>query len=562
MQLPDIDSGVIFYKHERSIRNRKEYRTLQTMAREGCNEKNRPLFWKKAIGVSKRDMQSYEKWSKGIFEGIAMQDFPQFPMFGSKCRFKTLSPEKKYCARKILVVLAVEHDSLRYCPQIPRGGQKKKETVVKHVDEATAFGILNAMVEVSKKNHWYFRTDFFQFRVGLRAFLDLFADQVKAYDCEIFFFFFFFDETNNSKKKKTQNKTAYSNMTQRVVKHINDHNIAIEKVLAEGLVTLYVNFLNEKTLLRLIDIFFVEGYQVLFRVGLALLKNAEESLLQEKKIDTFRKVLIEKSRRLNPVQLCNLAKQVTVSRTKLEKLETLHQATLQQSSRTDEQVARRWPSWNPKWVEQSNILKHKADFLQLWVWLPPKCHIGDFQLLFNTSEDGYQLATLYEKCYDRQNLLVLIQTTTGESFGFHVSSLHDAPRNQRFVDMQILTFLLEYPNDRLASKQVFEPPHIHFDYLRNQPMRTMSLLSLNPQKSESESLRSAFETQQRYPHIYSMPISPTAAPFSSVQSHNPQKIAIDSNSEFNLSRQNSDIAFPKSPLATPLLHYQSSESAK
>ncbi|ETO31781.1 rabGTPase-activating protein, partial [Reticulomyxa filosa] len=148
------------------------------MARDGCTEEQRGLLWIKATNASERDMRSYEELSKTLFEGIEMHNFPQFPMFGSRCRFKTLAPGKKYSARKILVVLAVEHDSLRFCPQIPF----VVESMIRHVDDATAFAIVNAMVRVSKQNHWYFRTDFFNFRVRLRAFLDVFADQVKAYE--------------------------------------------------------------------------------------------------------------------------------------------------------------------------------------------------------------------------------------------------------------------------------------------------------------------------------------------------------------------------------------------
>ncbi|ETO26676.1 rabGTPase-activating protein [Reticulomyxa filosa] len=134
-------------------------------------------------------MIRYKDLTKTLFEGIEMQDFPQFPMFGSKCRFKTLPPKTKYCARKILVVLAVDHDSLHYCPQIPfvvvkvvllvSKKKKKKEVMIQHVEEKAVFAIVNAMLTVSKTNDWYFRTDFFNFRVRLRTFMDVFADNVK-----------------------------------------------------------------------------------------------------------------------------------------------------------------------------------------------------------------------------------------------------------------------------------------------------------------------------------------------------------------------------------------------
>ncbi|ETO26079.1 hypothetical protein RFI_11057 [Reticulomyxa filosa] len=119
LNLNDIDSKSIWLKHDRDIRKQNAYQFLRKLTREGCENSDRRLIWIKGTNASEKDMNRYKELTKTLFEGIEMQEFPQFPMFGSKCRFKTLSPESKYCARKILVVLAVEHDSLHYCPQLP-----------------------------------------------------------------------------------------------------------------------------------------------------------------------------------------------------------------------------------------------------------------------------------------------------------------------------------------------------------------------------------------------------------------------------------------------------------
>ncbi|ETO13666.1 rabGTPase-activating protein, partial [Reticulomyxa filosa] len=272
VNLNDIDSEAIFLKDDRTTRKHQDYKTLRRLAREGLSKNDRRLAWIKATNASDKDMIAYKKLNKTLFEGIEMHEFPQFPMFGSKCRFKALSTQQKYCVRKILVVLAVEHDSLHYCPQIPfvvvESNKKKniyihicvyvynfvccreycfvkskkskmKETIIQHVEEATAFAIMNAMVKVSKQNDWYFRTDFFNFRVRLRTFMDVFADNVKL----LFYLRYI----------------------------LFGRNIAVEKIIADGFATMYANYLNPEALLRLIDTFTVEGYKVLFRVGLALL---------------------------------------------------------------------------------------------------------------------------------------------------------------------------------------------------------------------------------------------------------------------------------------------------
>ncbi|ETO22212.1 hypothetical protein RFI_14986, partial [Reticulomyxa filosa] len=130
--------------------------------------------------------------------------------------------------------------------------------------------------------------------------------------------------------------------------------------------------------------------------------NNNDDMWKKKKLESnlseFREVLITESKKLDAVTLSRLAFGVYLSRVKFDRLDLLYKETLLNVSKIQEQeVTRRWPSWKPEWIKQSTMLKSKADFLQLWIWLPPQCHVGDFQMIFNTQEDGYQLSTLYEK---------------------------------------------------------------------------------------------------------------------------------------------------------------------
>ncbi|ETO01162.1 hypothetical protein RFI_36278, partial [Reticulomyxa filosa] len=86
-------------------------------------------------------------------------------------------------------------------------------------------------------------------------------------------------------------------------------------------------------------------------------------------------------------------------------------------------------------------------------------------------------------CVSRQNVLVLIETTTKESLGFHVLTLYDVPQEECFVGTQIVTFMLSYQNSDIA-RQVFESPQIQFAYLRNQPERTVSMQTLTAPLTE------------------------------------------------------------------------------
>merc|ERR1712129_161262 len=87
--------------------------------------------------------------------------------------------------------------------------------------------------------------------------------------------------------------------------------------------------------------------------------------------------------------------------------------------------------------------------IQLWVWLPPGAHLGDYKILFATQSDGYKLSELYNKCQEQTNLILIIKTTKNEIFGVFCSQLDDpmkidkfAPLRKRIKDSKLLLFQL------------------------------------------------------------------------------------------------------------------------
>lgn len=50
-------------------------------------------------------------------------------------------------------------------------------------------------------------------------------------------------------------------------------------------ITLYVSVLPFNIVLRILDIFLYEGYKILYRIGLCILKIKEEKILKSKQID-------------------------------------------------------------------------------------------------------------------------------------------------------------------------------------------------------------------------------------------------------------------------------------
>jgi hypothetical protein len=491
-----VDASAIVDKHLQSVRKHNDYRALRTAARQGIpNDELRVIIWRKATKASDKDVKRFKILCDELFSGIDASSFPQFPMFGSKhCTFSTLSVDRKLEAMRILVIAAVEHDSLKYCPKLPY--------VVEYMlgsceDPCLVFAMVNAMLITSKRNHWYFRFDFFNFRVFLRILMSIFAANCK-----------------------------------KLAEHVEKHGIVVEKIFAEAIATFFTPYLTFDTLIRVLDSFAIEGYKVLFRVAVAMLANASDELLNETELVAFRKTLIRESRKLKPDNISRKAFSIYLTRDKFDQLDKMHREDVRDdmaAAGKGEHVeyVRRWPDLkllatldrkeavkaraSERHPLFSQILLSKADFLQLWVWLPPGCHHGDFNRLYAADVDGYALSTLYDKCEDRGNILLLIETTDGHIFGFHLSEL-EREESEMIPDPDMLAFVLRVPKSRgdarvinedaveikeeeleddfdpevKLERRVYDPPFIQFSYLR-----TESTLELPVEAPEGTGVQSS-----------------------------------------------------------------------
>lgn len=74
----------------------------------------------------------------------------------------------------------------------------------------------------------------------------------------------------------------------------------------------------------------------------------------------------------------------------------------------------------PKLSRTSSFLNDQ-DWANIWSWVPARFRILDLELLFVSSEHGYRLGTLFEKCMDSEPLLLAIETTDGNIFGAYLS---------------------------------------------------------------------------------------------------------------------------------------------
>eukprot|EP01084_Bolivina_argentea_P253756 426373_1 len=450
IDLEAIDESKSHEKENKKTRKSKEYKQLRVLARSGIDAPRRFELWRKATNALDKYNKMYNIISEELFEDIDMNEFPQFPRFGSACKFERLLPENNnnnndndneekknenncsnllHSSQRILLILAMEHDSLKYCPQL---GYLVEEMLLDiNTSENAVFSICNSMLIASKRNNWYFRTDYFNSYIRIQTFLSIFEDNVSF-----------------------------------VASYLKNNSLDISNMLGDAISSMWFEYLNTDTYLRLIDTFTVEGYKILFRVGVALLNHAQSQLILCKDLIKFKNILIIESKKLKPNELCQRCFKIYLTRNKFDKLDKFHRnkgfENKMLNKIEEETYVRRWPSFDVEIMNKSNILTKKIQFLQLWVWLPPGCHIGEYKLLFSTQNDGYKLSQLYLNCQQENNIIIIIKTVKKDIFGCFCTQLNDPmdidsypPLKKRIKDPKILLFQLYLNNNNDFKPKCF-----------------------------------------------------------------------------------------------------------
>ncbi|XP_035693537.1 TBC1 domain family member 24-like [Branchiostoma floridae] len=73
---------------------------------------------------------------------------------------------------------------------------------------------------------------------------------------------------------------------------------------------------------------------------------------------------------------------------------------------------------------ESSILNH-TQIHELWCWLPQRFSLYEPRVVYSSSEDGYHLRNLYQKCADNQPLVLVIKTKNDEIFGAFITESFD-----------------------------------------------------------------------------------------------------------------------------------------
>lgn len=186
---------------------------------------------------------------------------------------------------------------------------------------------------------------------------------------------------------------------------------------------------------RVLDVYLVEGYKVLYRVALAVLKfyrkhkagaqnsqgdpTHQESEKVRADIQAFVKGIAST---VTPEKLLEKAFSIRLfSRKEITLLQLTNERSLQQKGITVKQKRRNVQlALNPD-TFSSEIVSAK-EMRDIWSWIPERFALCQPQLLFTTSNHGCSLNRFYSHCEGYEPTLLLIRTTDADVCGAFLST--------------------------------------------------------------------------------------------------------------------------------------------
>ncbi|KAM7381778.1 hypothetical protein PAMA_012567 [Pampus argenteus] len=187
---------------------------------------------------------------------------------------------------------------------------------------------------------------------------------------------------------------------------------------------------------RVLDVYLVEGYKILYRVAIALLKfyrkhkagaqggpgnqqQQQDSSGVRADIQAFVKGIAST---VTPDKLLEKAFSIRLlSRKEITLLQLTNEKSLQQKGITVKQKRRNVQlALNPD-TFSSEIVSAK-EMRDIWSWIPERFALCQPQLLFTTSNHGCSLNRFYSHCEGYEPTLLLIRTTDGDVCGAFLST--------------------------------------------------------------------------------------------------------------------------------------------
>jgi len=201
-------------------------------------------------------------------------------------------------------------------------------------------------------------------------------------------------------------------------------------ILVPDWLTWMFHYIDFWTLVYIIDSFLVQGPKILVRVGLIVFNQFGKFIEKEEAVSENGNLedLFKQFAYLMPLRgykLLQTAFRIRgLSRKQLDKLKHKNIALLENGSVTVPEQTWQTQSLTVFAVKGSRILSSQ-EWELLSSWLPDRLRIKKPVCLFKTDTDGYSILTLYNKCKDDDETVLLVKSSVGEIFGGFVTTSWD-----------------------------------------------------------------------------------------------------------------------------------------
>ncbi|XP_074053529.1 TBC1 domain family member 24 isoform X2 [Macrotis lagotis] len=178
---------------------------------------------------------------------------------------------------------------------------------------------------------------------------------------------------------------------------------------------------------RVFDVFLVEGYKVLYRVALAILKcygkaRALQPIESDNVKHDIRMFVRDIEKTISSEKLLDRCFAIRLfSRKEIQLLQLANETALKQKGITVQNKRQFVHLAVDAENFQSEIVSVK-EMRDIWSWLPERFALCQPLLIFSTMQHGYSLTRLYYHCDGHEPTLLLLKTSTKEVCGAYLST--------------------------------------------------------------------------------------------------------------------------------------------
>ncbi|KAM9969712.1 hypothetical protein ACTFIR_001548 [Dictyostelium discoideum] len=381
-------------------------KNLKALIRKGIPDKKRNLVWKAIIGTNEADQtHCYNSAYSSSFGDESDPNIRNIPAFGGLFSPSDhLITEQGVKQVKSILNLIHTNSHVEYCPQI----SDLVHILISFMSEANTYTTTSLILKDAEENRPH-------------RFLNI------------------------DKKECAKFVHSFDHLIELHLPKLHRHMITIGLTNSfvfsdEWFSRLFVSFLPYNTVLRIFDILLNEGYKVLYRIGLALLKTHKKQLKKQKDIEKFLSTLNKLNLQMFDADaLIKVAfESISLKRSHLEDIND-------KQNHKVKDVPEPAPIYYRSKITIPSVILNSDDFELIWAWLPPRLSVATPRRLFNSVTDGNNIRLLFESLVEHTCILVVLKSDNGSVFGFYSDS--EVQPKFGFGDRNVFLFSLK--------------PHVH-----------------------------------------------------------------------------------------------------